>query len=123
MEHAALRERLSIIEWLGLGWGALTFLMTLVLGLLVAPYLLANVGELVRDPPLFTRVVLKPVFVLGVGSVPLVSALLAIRLGLPRTLRTAIILGGALWSVLTGTLMVIAMYVPIFSMADHIQTG
>jgi hypothetical protein len=118
-----VRERLSIIEWLGLGWGAVTFLMTLVLGLGVAPYLVSNLGELVSNPPLFTRVVLHPVFVLGIGSVPLASALAAIKLGLPRTLRTGIILAGALWSVLTGVLMVIAMYLPIFTMADHIQAG
>lgn len=116
-----MKEPLSLVEWLGLGWGALTFITTLGLGLVVAPYLIANLGELVQHPPLFSRVVLHPVFVLGFGSLPLASAALSVRRGWPKSTRLIVILAGTAWSVVVGVLMVVAMYLPLFTMADRIQ--
>jgi hypothetical protein len=115
------KERLSTVEWLGLGWGAFTFCTTLALGLVIAPRIIASLGEFVKAPPLFSRFVLHPAFVVGVGSVPLVTAGLAVRLGWKKSARLIVILAGAALSVLVAALLVVAMYLPLLTMADHIQ--
>ncbi len=115
-----MRPRLSATEWLALVWGALTFLVALVVGGVVAPWLTRSLGELAAAPPLFTRVVLHPAFLGTLGAAPLLLSAVAIRRGWPPGPRLAVILGGAGWSLLLAGLVVVAMYLPLFLMAGRV---
>jgi hypothetical protein len=111
--------RLSVTEWLALGWGAVTFMVALVVGGLVAPWLARSFGEL-ASMPLFSRVVLHPVFLLVVGGAPLALSATAIRQGWAPARRLAVILAGAGWSLALAGVVVVAMYLPLFSLAGRV---
>jgi hypothetical protein len=111
--------RLSATEWLALTWGALTFVVAVLVGGLVAPWLATSFGELAAMPR-FSRVVLHPAFLVAAGGAPLALSATAIRQGWAPARRLTVILAGAGWSLALAGLVVVAMYLPLFSLAGRV---
>jgi hypothetical protein len=111
--------RLSPTEWLALAWGALTFVVALVVGVVVAPWLARSFGEQALMPT-FSRVVLHPAFLVVVGGAPLALSATAISRSWPPPKRLTTILAGAGCSLVLAGLVVVAMYLPLFSFAGRV---
>lgn len=111
-----------VFDLVGLAWGALSVLFSLAVVLRVAPHF----ATIFREPgngslPWLTRLCLTPWFPLIVGAIPLLVMGAGMLTKVPIAARALLVGIGAFFAVAQVVVFIVAMYLPIFSVAAGIQ--
>jgi hypothetical protein len=115
------RERFTVFDYVGLGFGGASLLWAIVAVVLFAPAFGAMFEDFSCCLPRLTELFLTPWFPIALGLVPLAVVALGALTGARRGVRGLCMSAAILITLALPILFFAAMYLPIVALAEGIQ--
>jgi len=120
-EGAAARSEFTVLDWLGFGVAALAEVFNVAFPFAIAPSFGKMFADFGSTLPALTQAAMSVWFPLALATIAFVPFALSLDGSRPIGVRRALVLGGAALGGGSAALLLIAMYAPIFRLAENIK--